>query len=65
MTDQGDRYSERRELLAAGWEPKDAEGTVGWRSPANDYFYPQDLALRLAREQSGNPKPRRPENPTP
>ena len=53
MTEGSDRYAERRELLEAGWEPRDAEGTVVWRNPANDYFYPQDLALRLAREQSG------------
>jgi hypothetical protein len=53
VTEGSDRYAERRELLEAGWEPRDAEGTVVWRSPVNDYFYPHDLALRLAREQSG------------
>jgi hypothetical protein len=53
LTDRDDRYAERRELLEAGWEPREAEGTVVWRNPANDYFYPHDLALQLAREQAG------------
>jgi hypothetical protein len=61
MTERGgaDRYAERRELVEAGWEPKDAGGTVVWKNPANDYWYPQDLALRLARETVGNGLPRR------
>jgi hypothetical protein len=54
VTDQNDKYSERRELVGAGWEPKDAEGTVVWKSPVNGYFYPQDLALQLAREGASN-----------
>jgi hypothetical protein len=54
VTDQNDKYSERRELVGAGWEPKDAEGTVVWKSPVNGYFYPQDLALQLARERASN-----------
>ena len=53
MTDHNARYAERGELVAAGWEPKDAEGTVVWRNPANGYFYPHGLALRLMREQAG------------
>jgi hypothetical protein len=54
LTVQNDRYSERRELVGEGWEPKDVEGTVVWKSPANGYWYPQDLALQLAREGAGN-----------
>jgi hypothetical protein len=60
VTDRDDRYAERRELLEAGWEPRDVEGTVVWRNPANDYFYPQDLALQLAREQAGGRATRSP-----
>jgi hypothetical protein len=64
LTDQNDTYAERLELVSAGWEPRDAEGTVVWRSPANGYFYPQGLAVRLMREQpddNGPEKgPRRP-----
>ncbi len=52
MTDNDAKYSERRELVSAGWEPKDAEGTVVWRNPENGYFYPQGLAYRLMREQA-------------
>jgi hypothetical protein len=65
VTERDDRYSERRELLGAGWEPKDAEGTVVWKSPANGYWYPQDLALQLAREQAGNHVPNRRGGETP
>jgi hypothetical protein len=54
LTDQNDKYSERRELIVAGWDPRDVEGRVVWQSPANGYWYPQDLALQLAREQAGN-----------
>ena len=55
-----DRYAERRELVEAGWEPKDTGGTVVWKNPATDYWYPQDMAIRLAREPGGNKAPRRP-----
>ncbi len=54
MTDHDAKYSERRELVSAGWEPKDAEGTVVWRNPENGYFYPHGLAFRLMREQAGD-----------
>jgi len=54
VTEQNDKYSERRELVGEGWEPKDVEGTVVWKSPANGYFYPQDLAIQLAREGAAN-----------
>ena len=54
MTEQNDRFAERRELIAAGWDPRDVEGRLVWQSPANGYWYPQDLALQLAREQAGN-----------
>jgi hypothetical protein len=54
VTERDDRFAERRELIVAGWEPKDAAGTVVWKSPANGYCYPQDLALQLARERAGN-----------
>ncbi len=57
MTDQNDTYAERRQLVGAGWEPRDAEGTVVWRNPANGYFYPQWVAVRLMREQSGDHGP--------
>jgi hypothetical protein len=57
VTDQNDTYAERRELVSAGWEPRDAEGTVVWRSPANGYFYPQWVAIRLMREQAGDHGP--------
>ena len=49
MTDQNDKYSERRELITAGWDPRDVEGRVVWQNPANGYWYPQDLALQLVR----------------
>jgi hypothetical protein len=54
VTDQNDRLTERRELICAGWEPKDAEGAVVWKSPANGYWYLQALALQLAREGADN-----------
>ena len=54
MTERDDRFAERRELIAAGWDPRDVEGRVVWQSPANGYWYPQDLALQLARERAGN-----------
>jgi hypothetical protein len=60
VTDQHDRFAERRELVGAGWEPKETEGTVVWKNPSNDYWYPHDLALQLAREQAANHVPRRP-----
>ena len=60
MTERDDRYTERRELVGAGWEPRDAGGTVVWKSPANGYFYPHDLALQLAGEQASNDVPKRP-----
>src|SRR5215210_5643406 len=46
VTDQNDRFAERRELVGAGWEPKETEGTVVWKNPSNDYWYPHDLALQ-------------------
>jgi hypothetical protein len=57
VTDHDAIYAERVELVSAGWEPRDAEGTVVWRNPANGYFYPQGLAVRLMREQSGDHGP--------
>ena len=57
MTDQNAPYDECRELVDAGWEPKDAVGTVVWRNPANGYFYPHWLAVRLMREQAGDHAP--------
>jgi hypothetical protein len=57
LTDHNATYAERRELVGAGWEPKDAEGTVVWRNPANGYFYPHWLALRLMREEAGDHGP--------
>ena len=59
MTERDDRYSERRQLITAGWDPREVEGTFVWKSPANGYWHPQDLALRLAREQAGNDVPKR------
>jgi hypothetical protein len=59
VTEQDDKYAERRELVAAGWEPKDAEDTVVWKSPSNGYWYPQDLAVQLSRTQAGNHAPKR------
>ena len=57
MTDHNPMYAERQELVGAGWEPRDAEGTVVWRNPANGYFYPHWLALRLMREHPGDHGP--------
>jgi hypothetical protein len=54
-----DKYAERRELIAAGWEPKDREGTVVWKNPQNGYWYPHDLAVDLARGTSGAGHPNR------
>ena len=65
MTEQKDRFAERRELIVAGWDPRDVEGHVVWQSPANSYWYPQDLALQLAREQAGKQVPKRPGGGTP
>ena len=59
MTERDDRFAERRELIAAGWDPRDVDGRVVWQSPANGYWYPQDLALQLAREQASNHDPNR------
>jgi hypothetical protein len=59
VTERDDRYSERRELITAGWDPRDVEGRVVWQNPANGYWYPQDLALQLAREQASNDAPNR------
>ena len=59
MTERKDRYAEDRELVGAGWEPRDARRTVVWKSPANGYFYPHDLALRLVRKQASNDVPKR------
>jgi hypothetical protein len=53
VREQGDKFAERRELVGAGWEPREVEGTVVWKNPANGYFYPHSLALQLSREQSG------------
>jgi hypothetical protein len=60
VTERDDRYAERRELVGAGWEPRDAEGTVVWKNPANGYFYPHALALQLARAQTGEHMPKGP-----
>ena len=57
MTDHNAMYAERGELVGAGWEPKDAEGTVVWRNPASGYWYPHWLAFRLMRELSGENGP--------
>jgi hypothetical protein len=59
VTERDDRFAERRELVAAGWDPRDVEGRLVWQSPANGYWYPQDLALQLARESAGNHAPKR------
>jgi hypothetical protein len=58
VTERDDRFAERRELIAAGWDPRDVEGRVVWQSPANGYWYPQDLALQLAREHASNHGPK-------
>jgi hypothetical protein len=58
VTERDDRFAERRELIAAGWDPRDVEGRLVWQSPANGYWYPQDLALQLAREHAGNHVPK-------
>jgi hypothetical protein len=57
VKDHYSSYAERGELIDAGWEPKDAEGTVVWRNPANGYFYPHGLAVRLMREQADDHGP--------
>jgi hypothetical protein len=60
VKERGDRFAERRELVGAGWEPREVEGTVVWKNPANGYFYPHSLALQLSREQAGGRATRRP-----
>jgi hypothetical protein len=60
VREQGDRFAERRELVGAGWEPREVENTVVWKNPANGYFDPHSLALRLSREQAGGRATRRP-----
>jgi hypothetical protein len=64
VTERDDRYLEPSELIAAGWDPRDVEGRVVWKSPANVYWYSQDLALQLAREGVGNDVPKRREGGT-
>lgn len=41
---------ERRELEAAGWEPKEREDETVWKNPKSGYWYPQDVAISLLRE---------------
>lgn len=43
----GSKKSERRELLAAGWQPKDKGGKTVWRNPKNGFWYPQQVAVAL------------------
>ena len=44
------RQAERRELLAAGWEPKEREEVTIWRNPENDLWYPQGVAIAILEE---------------
>ncbi len=42
---------ERRELEAAGWEPKERDdGETVWRSPVGGLYYPQDVVVAMVRE---------------
>jgi hypothetical protein len=55
-----EREAERRELLAAGWEPVERMGKVVWRRPESGYLCPQDVAIILVRkhaEAAGEPRP--------
>ena len=58
---EGDKYADRRKLVAAGWEPKDRKGTVIWRSPRNGYWYPQNLAIDLLRDRANADATEKPE----
>ena len=39
------------ELRAAGWEPKERAGKAIWQSPDNGFYYLQDLAVAMVREE--------------
>ena len=43
--------AECRELEAAGWEKIERLGKIVWRKPKSRYLYPQEVAIRLAREE--------------
>lgn len=46
----GEPDEERRELLAADWEPEQRAGGTAWRNPENGLLYAQDKAMVLLRE---------------
>jgi hypothetical protein len=55
------RQTERRELLAAGWEPKEREEETVWRNPENDLWYPQSVATTILKEGAETETPLGPE----
>ncbi len=44
-----DSRLEVRNLIAAGWKPKERCGKTIWQSPENGFWYSRDMALELLR----------------
>lgn len=56
-----ERDEERRELLAAGWEPEERDGETVWRNPESGFWYPQGVAIAMLREGVDPDVPKEPE----
>jgi hypothetical protein len=41
---------EARNLLAAGWEPKERCGKIIWQSPENGFYYSRKMALSITKK---------------
>jgi hypothetical protein len=53
------REAERRELEAAGWEPKGNGAKTIWRSPADGRFYAHYQAVKMQRKENPPPEEER------
>ena len=45
-----DQDREQMKLRAAGWEPKERGEETIWKSPDNDFYYAQGVAVAMVRE---------------